>query len=85
MTATLHQSISENILINLSGNEGGIPVPVGFWIVISRSNFWPSFVNVICPDPSTSILRVPEGPRFDFRTSCRPKHELAAVAKAGKS
>lgn len=39
MTATPNQRVSDIILVNLSASENGIHAPVGFWIVISRSNF----------------------------------------------
>jgi hypothetical protein len=39
---------------------------------ISDNNTFPSLVSLICPDPSTSILIVPFGPRFVRRTSCNP-------------
>ncbi len=55
---------------------------VGCCICISWSNTLPSLVNLICPAPPTSILRVPFGPKFDFITYWSPIAALMFMAKA---
>ena len=59
-----------------------IMTAVGFWICISRSSTFPSFVSLMPPAPSTSILIVPLGPRLVFMTSCSPLAALMFIKRA---